>query len=106
MAVKGRHQEKKIYCEGACGHMVVKGRHQAKKIYCEGACGHMAVKGRHQAKKKFIVKVLMATRLWKEGIKKKKNYCEGACGHMALWNFRLRFEPLSLLPLTGPKIYN
>ncbi len=36
--------------------------------------------------------------MWKDG-NKKKNYCEGACNRVVLWNFRLHFEPLDLLPL-------
>jgi hypothetical protein len=53
---------------------------------------------RKAARKKFIVNVLMATGLWKEGSKKKKN-CKRAYGHMTLWNFSLRFEPSGLPPL-------
>jgi hypothetical protein len=43
----------------------VKGRQQEKKNYCEGACGHRAVKGRQQ-EKKFIVKLLVA--MWRSEI--------------------------------------
>jgi hypothetical protein len=38
--------------------------------------------------------------LVERGLKGNQIYCEGACGHMALWNFRLRFEPSGLSPLT------
>jgi hypothetical protein len=50
-------------------------------------------------KKKIIVKVLVTIGLWKEG-SKKKNLLWGACDHMVLWNFKLRFEPSGLPPLT------
>jgi hypothetical protein len=42
----------------------MKGRQQ-KKNYCEGACGHKVVK-RRQQEKKIIVKVLVAT--WRSEI--------------------------------------
>jgi hypothetical protein len=29
--------------EGACGHRAVKGRHQEKEIYCESAYEHVAL---------------------------------------------------------------
>jgi hypothetical protein len=63
--------------------------------------------------------VTIIQELWKEGSKKKKLlwkclwlqgyerkatrkiiYCGGVCDHMVFWNFRLRFEPLGLPPLT------
>jgi hypothetical protein len=34
---------KNIYFEGACGHKAVKGRHQEKKNYCESAYDHVAL---------------------------------------------------------------